>query len=208
MEGTKKEGFHVPYKIGLLSTHGTGKTALAHALVGAFKKRGYKTKVISEVATSLSEKGVPINENTTLPAQLSILMEQIFEELWGTIKEYDIIITDRSVFDNFVYLQRKFGNDEGILQFIQWYSEKFPYSQLYKLPLMGALQKDGIRSMNEDFQKGVYQHLTDFLNHHKIKHIELPTPKTEFREEWIDIIVKNTIDDLGKMGIFRYFSLP
>ena len=77
MDGAKKEGHHVPYKIGLLSTHGTGKTALAHALVGEFKKRGYKTKVISEVATSLFEKGVPINENTTLPAQLSILMEQI-----------------------------------------------------------------------------------------------------------------------------------
>jgi len=206
MDGLKKEAHHVPYKIGLLSTHGTGKTALAHALVGEFKKRGYKTKVISEVATSLFEKGVPINENTTLPAQLSILMEQISEELWGTIKEYDIIITDRSVFDNFVYLQRKCGYDENILKFITWYAEMFPYSTLYKLPLMGVLQKDGVRSINEEFQRGVYQQLTDFLNHHKIKHFELPIPTTEFREEWIDIIVKNTMDDLSKMGILKWMK--
>jgi len=206
MDGIKKEGYHVPYKIGLLSTHGTGKTALAHALVGEFKKRGYKTKVISEVATSLFEKGVPINENTTLPAQLSIMMEQISEELWGTIKEYDIIITDRSVFDNFIYLQRKCGHDQNILNFITWYAEKFPYSTLYKLPMMGALQKDGVRSVNEEFQKGVYQQLNDFLNQNRIEHVELPVPKTEFREEWIDIIVKNTMEDLSKMGILKWMK--
>lgn len=44
MDGIKKEGHHVPYKIGLLSTHGTGKTALAHALVGEFKKEDTKPK--------------------------------------------------------------------------------------------------------------------------------------------------------------------
>lgn len=206
MDGMKKEGYRLPYKIGLLSTHGTGKTALAHALVGEFKKRGYKTKVISEVATSLFEKGVPINESTTLPAQLSILMEQIFEELWGTIKEYDIIITDRSVFDNFIYLQRKCGFDEDILRFISWYAEKFPYSALYKLPIMGTLQKDGVRATDTEFQKEIYRQLTEFLNQHNIRHQELPIPMTEFREEWIDFIVKKTIEDLGNMGLLKWMK--
>lgn len=192
-----------PYKIGLISTHGTGKTALAYELVGQFKKRGYKARVISEISAKVFEEGIPINENTNLSAQLLILMEQISEELRVGLKNYEILITDRSVFDNFIYLERKCGQQPYILDFILAYAKQFPYSALYKLPLVGELQADGIRAQDKFFQEDVYERLTKFLNDYKIPHKELPHPKSEFREEWIDIIINDTLKNFSKNTLFK-----
>mgnify|MGYP001600272354 FL=1 len=75
-----------PYKISLISTHGTGKTTLCYEVAAELKKRGLKVKVFSEIAASAFEQGIPINENTTLPAQLYILMQHITEELRAAIR--------------------------------------------------------------------------------------------------------------------------
>ena len=154
-----------PYKIGLISTHGTGKTTLAYELAGEFKKRGFTVKVISEVAGDAFEEGIPINENTNLPAQLYVLLRHMAEEQKAVARNFDMIISDRSVYDNWVYLERKCGDHPFILDFIFNYVQKFPYSALYKLPLVGELQADGVRdAVNKDFQEDVFSRLTYFLN--------------------------------------------
>ena len=176
MKGKKRMNYSLPYKIGILSTHGTGKSTLAHELYSVFKKKGYKTKVIDEIATDMSEKGYPINQNTNLPAQMSILMEQIKEEHNALLHGYKIVIADRTVFDNLVYLERSCGKNGYILDFILGYSKNFPYNALYKLPLIGNLQKDGIRDPDKVFQADIYRRLKRFLSDQKIRHIELPAP--------------------------------
>lgn len=189
----------VPYKIGLISTHGTGKTTLAYEIASQLKRRGFKVKVISEVATEAFEEGIPINEGTNLPAQMHVLLRHMTEELKATARNYEVIISDRSVYDNWIYMERKCGYQQFAIDFIREYAKQFPYNALYKLPLVGELGDDGVRdSQNKDFQTDVYNRLTHFLEDSDVEHVELPMPNTEFRGEWSDIIVKDTLKKMKK----------
>ena len=95
-----------------MSTHGTGKTTLCYDVAAQLKKRGFKVKVFSEIASSAYERGIPINENTTLNAQMYIMMQHISEELIAGIRGYQIVVCDRSVFDNLVYMERRCGKND------------------------------------------------------------------------------------------------
>ncbi len=188
-----------PYKIALVSTHGTGKTALCFDVAAALKKRGFKVKVFSEIAASAYEQGIPINDNTTLPAQLYILMQHIAEELRASIRNYQIVVCDRSVFDNWVYLERRCGGAGNgfILDFLRNYSEKFRYDAVYKLPLVGDLTEDGIRdARDKSFQLDISARLDRLLGELGIPHRALPMPVSELRKEWSDIIIQDTLSAL------------
>jgi len=186
-----------PYKISLISTHGTGKTTLCFEVAAELKKRGVKVKVFSEIAASACEQGIPINENTTLPAQMYIMMQHITEELRGTLRNYQVVVCDRSVFDNLVYMERRCGQHQFVRDFLKAYSEKFPYDVIYKLPMVGELMDDGIRDAhNHEFQADIYDRLNKLLAEMKIPHRTLPPPTTELRKEWADLIVNDTLEAL------------
>lgn len=191
-----------PYKISLISTHGTGKTTLCYEVAAELKKRGLKVKVFSEIAASAFEQGIPINENTTLQAQLYILMQHITEELRASIRHYQVVVCDRSVFDNWVYMERRCGGkgNEYILEFLRGYAENFPYDAIYKLPLVGRLMDDGIRdAQNKTFQTDIYERLNRLLADLKIPYNTLPAPTSELRKEWADLIVRDTLAALKKV---------
>lgn len=187
-----------PYKISLVSTHGTGKTTLCYEVAAALKKRGLKVKVFSEIAAAAFEQGIPINQDTTLPAQMYILMQHITEELRATIRNYQVVVCDRSVFDNLVYMERRCGENPFIREFLKGYSENFPYDVIYKLPMVGELTDDGIRDAKSvEFQADIYNRLNAMLEDLKIDHRTLPAPTTELRKEWADLIVKETLEALN-----------
>jgi len=187
-----------PYKISLISTHGTGKTTLCYEVAAELKKRGLKVKVFSEIAAAAFEQGIPINESTTLPAQMYIMMQHITEELRGALRGYQVVICDRSVFDNLAYLERRCGEQPFLRDFLRNYSEKFPYSAIYKLPMVGELMDDGIRDAESvEFQADIYNRLNTLLDEMKIEHRTLPAPTTELRKEWADLIVRETMEALG-----------
>ena len=194
MSHTKK----LPYKISLVSTHGTGKTTLCYEVAAELKKRGLKVKVFSEIAASAFEQGIPINETTTLPAQMYIMMQHITEELRAIIRNYQVVVCDRSVFDNLAYMERRCGTNQFIREFLQGYSQKFPYDVIYKLPMVGELMADGIRDADSlEFQADIYNRLNTLLEDLKIEHRTLPAPTTQLRKEWADLIVRETMQALG-----------
>jgi len=188
-----------PYKISLVSTHGTGKTTLCYEVAAELKKRGLKVKVFSEIAASAFEQGIPINESTTLPAQMYIMMQHITEELRGTLRHYQVVVCDRSVFDNLVYLERRCGENKMLRDFLKAYAETFPYDVIYKLPMVGELMEDGIRDAKSlEFQADIYNRLNTLLAEFNIEHRTLPPPTTELRKEWADLIVNETLEALGR----------
>ena len=188
----------IPYKIGLISTHGTGKTTLVYEVASEFKKRGFNVGIVSEVVREAIEEGIPINNETTLDAQLHILLRHMAKELKATIKGHDVVICDRSVFDNLIYLERKFGRQQFIFDLVINYAKQSPYSALYKIPLVGELEEDGVREgKDKEFQEEVFTKLTDFLQENKIPHVELPSPNTEFRKEWTDWIINDALKVLN-----------
>jgi len=188
-----------PYKISLISTHGTGKTTLCYEVAAELKKRGLKVKVFSEIAASAFEQGIPINETTTLPAQMYIMMQHITEELRGILRGYQVVVCDRSVFDNLAYMERRCGTNPFIREFLKGYAEEFPYDVIYKLPMVGELMDDGIRdAQSREFQEDIYNRLNTLLEELKITHRTLPAPTTELRREWADLIVRETLEALGR----------
>lgn len=189
-----------PYKIALISTHGTGKTTLCFEVAAELKKRGLKVKVFSEIAAAAYEQGIPINENTTLPAQMYILMQHITEELRAAIRNYQVVVCDRSVFDNLVYMERRCGGNAFIRDFLRGYAENFPYDVIYKLPMVGeTMTDDGIReAQNKEFQTDIYERLNKLLEDLSIQHTTLPAPVSELRKEWAALIVRETIEALNR----------
>jgi nicotinamide riboside kinase len=78
-------------KIGLVGTMSVGKTTLAKALGELDQFRGYTTQ--TERSKYLSNLGIPLNTDSTLPGQFIFLAERATELLQPNI------ITDRTIWD-------------------------------------------------------------------------------------------------------------
>ena len=92
------------YKIGLASSHGTRKTGLSYGLAEALKKYG-SVRVVGELSTIARERGMPIDQKTTLETQAWILLRHCSAELEGIIYNYKFTICDRTVYDNYSYMK-------------------------------------------------------------------------------------------------------
>lgn len=193
------------YKIGLIGTHGTGKTALAALLAGELKRRGIEAKFIGEIATEAKERGLPINEGTTIKAQLWILHTQFAKELaFSQQREsrpnYDVIICDRGP-DNYCYLEHNLGKENYALSLTLGHLQVAPYSRLFLLPITegNIVLGSGIRSINPAFQLEMDRKVRCFLEEQEIAFIELPVPEKgdNLRDIWVKIIVNQTLKDLG-----------
>ena len=88
------------YKVAFIGTHGVGKTTLCYGLAAGLKARDVTPEVVREVARRFP---LPINQDTNVASQSWILHTQIAEELVAQA-HYGVVICDRSVLDNYVYM--------------------------------------------------------------------------------------------------------
>ena len=157
------------YKIGLASTHGTGKTTLAALVEGELKRRGLIAKYLPEVASQ------------------------------ATPPYYQVIITDRTVLDNYCYYAYHFGQDKRTLAVVLDHVKKFPYSQVYVVPRMNhAIQADGLRDVSQEMRVKIDQEIRALLQKQEIPHHILPIPeeRDRYRDSWVRLIVNQTLQDL------------
>lgn len=194
------------YKIGLVSTQGTGKTSLAGTVEGGLKSRGLEAIYLREISAQAKKIGLPINEDTTYGAQLWILHSQFAQEIEYAERRpqgpnYDVLICDRGP-DNYCYLKRRFGEDRYALELTLGHVERFPYSKIYFLPIVdnSILPGAGVRSIDPAFQAEMDKEIRTFLDQHQIKYTELPRPDTAdpFRNEWAKLVINQTLRDLEK----------
>ncbi len=182
------------YKIGLLGTHGTGKTTLAHGIAAEFKKKNYTVRVISEIATIARERGFPIDRETTLAAQGWILLNQCAAELEAEIHGYKIAICDRTVHDNDKYLTRAVGNEHHYSQLMQGHAHTHPYHALYYLPLtfdLNGEKRDPSPKFQQEMDLLISRYIADNLPHC----VRLPGDQPN---EWVNLVVQKTLKDLQK----------
>ncbi len=192
------------YKIALVSTHGTGKTALAGLIEGELKRRNIEARAIREMSTQARERGLPINEQTTKETQLWILYRQFAEELLHSQprqsrEAYQVIICDRGP-DNYCYLKHRCGDDPLALNLTLGHLQQFPYNQLYLLPIVDEqIVDDGTRSVDDAFQQAMDTEIRAFFIQHDIATVQLPLPQKDdhLRNEWVKIIVNQTLTDLN-----------
>ncbi|HUO85907.1 MAG TPA: ATP-binding protein [Thermoanaerobaculia bacterium] len=141
------------FKIAFIGSHGVGKTTLCYGLAALLKSSDHAVEVVHEVARRCP---LPINEETSVASESWILHTQIAEEIVAAHR-YPVVICDRSVLDNYVYLLLAASPRpelEGLVD--AWMAT---YDLLVHVPVGEEPSPDGIRSADPSFQRAVDQRL-------------------------------------------------
>lgn len=160
-------------KIGITGTHCTGKTSLAHALMGVLKERGYNAGITREF---VRECPIPAGtEGRNSPAaQLWIIGRQLIEEIEAA-NSYEMVICDRTIVDNYAYflwtLKTEMNTDSAIAQMAQGILNNWApsYDYLLKLPIASPLQPDGFRSTDPDWQREIDSLIDEIITERKLQ---------------------------------------
>jgi thymidylate kinase len=135
-------------KVAFIGSHGVGKTTLCFELAAHLKKRDKIVEMVREVARFCP---LPINRDTTMAAQSWILHTEIAEELVAEQKA-EVVVCDRSVLDNYCYLLQT-GRAPMLEPLVRWWTAT--YQLLVKVPILDGLQFDGLRDVDDAFQRRI-----------------------------------------------------
>ena len=161
MDGTPR------FKLAFIGTHGVGKTTLCYGLAARLKARDASVDVVHEVARRCP---LPINESTSVAAQSWIFHTQIAEELVAAAR-YPIVVCDRSVLDNYVYMLLAAGRQESLEDLLaEWMAG---YDLLVHVPIVDIPSPDGFRSPDPSFQRAVDERLGRELRERGLAAMEL-----------------------------------
>ncbi len=145
------------FKVAFIGSHGVGKTTICYGLAARLKARDISLDVVREVARRCP---LPINEETGLAAQAWILHTQIAEELVAQ-ERYPVVLCDRSILDNYVYLLLARGKQQGLESLVNHWMPT--YDLLIHVPIVERPTADGIRATDPVFQLAIDQRLDQEL---------------------------------------------
>ena len=169
----------LPLKLAFIGSHGVGKTTLAFGLAARLKARDVSLDVVHEVARRCP---LPINESTSVAAQSWILHTQVAEEVVAAAR-YPVVLCDRSVIDNYVYMVLAAGEREPFETLVAHWIRT--YDLLVQVPISGRIQPDGIRAPDPAFQRLVEEQLDRALQRRGIEPLRLDPGA---REAWLDVV--------------------
>jgi nicotinamide riboside kinase len=135
-------------KIAFIGSHSVRKSNAVHAFASTVGRAGRSVEVGREVVRF---NPLGLNEGATPEAQLWVLVSQVQQEL-ELAHRAEVLVTDRSVVDNFAYYLRVTGGEDpfGIEPLIRRWSRTYDIS-VRLLPDVGLLA-DGVRSTNDTFR--------------------------------------------------------
>jgi nicotinamide riboside kinase len=135
-------------KIAFIGSHSVRKSNAVHAFASTIGRAGRSVEVGREV---IRDNPLGLNEGATPEAQLWVLMAQVQQEL-ELAKRADVLVTDRSVVDNFAYYLRVTAGEDpfGVEPLIQRWAATYDLS-VRLLPDVGLLA-DGVRSTSDEFR--------------------------------------------------------
>ena len=174
-------------KVAFIGTHGVGKTTLCFELAALLKKRDRAVEMVREVARFCP---LPINRETTIPAQSWILHTEIAEELVAEHKA-EIVICDRSVLDNFCYLLYA-GKAPALEPLVRWWTST--YKLLIKVPIVADPAFDGLRDTDVAFQQAIDKKIDEVVAEWGVPVVRLETERRPF---WAADSLKEILPFLG-----------
>jgi len=179
----------MPYKIAFIGTHGVGKTTLAYGLAARLKRRDINLDVVVEVARRCP---LPLNEETTLQAQSWILHSQIADELTAEARS-PVVICDRSVLDNYVYLLFARGRQPALEPLIRSWCSTYDLKVLVPVLHGSQAQPDGVRATNPAFRQQIDERLRSELADRQIAVLSLDPGE---RDSWLNTVEEAVTRDL------------
>ena len=135
-------------KIAFIGSHSVRKSNAVHAFASTIGRAGRSVEVGREVVRF---NPLGLNESATPEAQLWVLMAQVQQEL-ELRGRADVLVTDRSVVDNFAYFLRVTDGADpfGVEPLIRGWAPT--YDLMVRLLPDVALQADGVRSVSDAFR--------------------------------------------------------
>ena len=176
------------FKVAFIGTHGVGKTTLCYGLAARLKRRDYALEIVHEVAR---RSPLPINRETTVPAQRWILLAQIAEEIVAAERS-PLELCDRSVLDNYVYLLLAAGEDPFAAPLVERWLPT--YDLLVHVPILTAPSLDGVRAADPQFQRAVDERLATEIAARRLDVVRLdPTCS----DDWLDQVERRCRERLA-----------
>lgn len=176
-----------PFKVAFIGTHGVGKTTLCYGLAAGLKSRDVNLEVVREVAR---RSPLPINQFTSVASQEWILHTQIAEELAAEAHN-GVVICDRSVLDNYVYMLVAAGPQAPLEPLVDHWMTS--YDLLLHVPIVEAPSADGIRALDPAFQRAIDDRLLAELERRSLP-LEYLDGAT--RDNWLDTAVTLVLKQL------------
>ena len=138
-------------KIAFIGSHSVRKSNAVHAFASTVGRAGRSVEVGREVVRF---NPLGLNEGATPEAQLWVLMAQIQQEL-ELASRAEILVTDRSVVDNFAYYLRVTGGEDPfrVEPLLRRWASSYDLS-VRLLPDVGLLP-DGVRSTSDAFRDDI-----------------------------------------------------
>jgi nicotinamide riboside kinase len=175
------------FKLAFIGSHGVGKTTLCYGLAARLKARDLAVEVVHEVARRCP---LPINEESSLDSQSWILHTQVSEEIVAQHR-YPVVVCDRSVLDNYVYLLLAAGRRPGLEALVRAWTPS--YDLLVHVPILEEPSPDGIRSSDPAFQRAVEDLLGRELAARGLTPLHLDPSG---RADWLDAVEAAVLDRL------------
>ncbi len=153
-----------------MGSHDTGKTTLGFSICGKLKTRHYNVDFVAEVARHIPVQ-LRVNQGTNFEAQYWILNEQINEEILAKLRGANMIVTDRTVVDNYAYAYRAARphvkqiskQDLEVMEkkCVHWVKT---YDFLFFVTIPEKkMEEDGFRDTDKKFQAEIDKHLRQIV---------------------------------------------
>ena len=168
-------------KIAFIGSHGVGKTTLCYELAASLKRMDMSVDIVKEVARACP---LPINRDTTVLAQEWILHTQIAMEI-ELAGQYEAIICDRSVLDNYAYLVQAAGRRDDLEPLIERWMRS--YNLLVKVPVVAPPSFDGTRDTSVEFQLAIDRLINELMKTFALASLRLETGD---RSGWISQVLR------------------
>jgi hypothetical protein len=97
-----------PPTIAVIGSHGVRKSTAVAGIAAACERLGLRVATLGEV---IRTSPLGHNETATTPAQLWVIATQVAREIEAGAGA-DVLVTDRSVVDNYAYYRRAAGDDD------------------------------------------------------------------------------------------------
>lgn len=166
-------------KVAFIGSHGVGKTTLCFGLAARLKARDVSVELVREIARRCP---LPINEETGIAAQSWILHNQIADEL-AAAASYPVVICDRSVLDNYVYMLLAAGPQTELEPLLASWLDS--YGLLVNVPIVDAPSADGIRATDPSFQEAIDRRLQQEVDKRGLQVLDLDAAD---RDGWLDAV--------------------
>ena len=167
-------------KIAFIGSHGVGKTTLCFDVASRIKRLDMGVDLVKEVARNCP---LPINRDTTLEAQAWILHTQVAEEI-AAVSKNEVVISDRSVLDNYAYLVHQVGRRAEYDELVRKWMDS--YDGLFKVPILQAPSFDGTRDVSGAFQYEIDAVIDELLEEFQVEHQRLDPSD---RSGWVDAVL-------------------